>query len=78
MLITRDIVKQKVDQLSQEEIQEVANFIAFLKFRNRRSSRSLDLNQLALLQTDFAEEDRALAEVGISDYNSLLNQEDNL
>ena len=78
MLITRDIVKQKVDQLSQEEIQEVANFIAFLKFRNRRSSRSFDLNQLALLQTEFAEEDRALAEVGISDYTSILNQEDNL
>ena len=56
----------------------MADFIAFLKFRKRRSTTSLDVNELAKLATEFAEEDYQLAEAGMSDYATMLNQEDNL
>jgi hypothetical protein len=55
----------------------VADFIAFLKFRNQRRHRViLDPVQLADLFAEFADEDRAFAEAGMSDYAVMLHQED--
>lgn len=69
-------IKQDLDQLTHEQLQQVADFIAFLKFRNSRRRISLDPARLASLADEFADEDRALAEVGMSDYAAMLNQED--
>ncbi|PPS45126.1 hypothetical protein [Chroococcidiopsis sp. TS-821] len=76
MSISSEALKQDLDQLTEEQLQQVADFIAFLKFRDKRRHVVLDPAQLVTLATEFAEEDRALAEVGISDYTAMLDRED--
>lgn len=76
MPITSEALKRDLDQLSDEQLQQVADFIAFLKFRNQRHRLNIDTDQLALLATEFAEEDQALAEAGMDDYTAMLLQED--
>jgi hypothetical protein len=56
---------------------QVAEFLAFLKFRARlQPIPELDEAQLATLYAACAEEDRALAEEGMADYVHGLCQED--
>ena len=77
MPVSTETVKQDLDRLTHNQIQQVADFIAFLKFRNQRQHRVvLDPIQLSKLFTEFAEEDRAFAEEGMSDYATMLYQED--
>jgi light-regulated signal transduction histidine kinase (bacteriophytochrome) len=77
MPVSAEALKQNLDQLTQNELQQVADFIAFLKFRNQRQHRVvLDPTQLATLFTEFADEDSAFAEEGMSDYAVMLHQED--
>lgn len=78
MSINTEAIKQDLDQLTNEQLVAVADFIAFLKFRDKRRRLVIDTAQLASLATEFAEEDRALAEAGISDYAAMLDQEDSL
>jgi hypothetical protein len=78
MLISSEALKQDIDKLNHEQLQQVADFIAFLKFRDKRHRHILNSNQLVTLATEFAEEDRALAEAGINDYAELLYLEDQL
>jgi len=68
-------LKRDLDRLTHDQLQQVADFIAFLKFRNQRRV-ILDPIQLADLFTEFADEDRALAEEGMGDYALMLYQED--
>lgn len=68
-----EAIKQEIDQLTVDQLQQVADFIAFLKFRSKR--RQIDPTQLAALSDD-ADEDRALAEAGMNDYAAMLQQED--
>jgi hypothetical protein len=74
MLISTEALKQDIEQLNRQQLKQVADFIAFLKFRNQRRV-SLEPSQLAAL-AEFAAEDRALAEAGMDDYVAMLNQED--
>ena len=76
MTITRETIKQDLDRLSDEQLRAVADFIAFLKFRDQRDRVNLNATQLAALATEFAEEDRTLAEAGMDDYVEMLVQED--
>ena len=77
MPVTTETVKRDLDRLTHNQIQQVADFIAFLKFRNQRQHRGvLDPTQLSKLFTEFADEDRAFAEEGMSDYVMMLHQED--
>jgi hypothetical protein len=76
MPVTREALKQDLDHLTSEQLQQVADFIAFLKFQDKRHRIALDPAQLASLATEFAEEDRMLAETGMSDYAVMLAQED--
>lgn len=76
MSATSETLKQDLDQLTNEQLQQVADFIAFLKFQDKRRRFILDPAKLAVLATEFAEEDRALAESGMGDYAALLAQED--
>lgn len=69
MLVSLETVKQDIDRLNSEQLQQVADFIAFLKFRNKRRPIIWDRDRLAALANEFAEEDLALAEAGMSDYN---------
>ena len=77
MPVSTETVKQDLDRLTHNQIQQVADFIAFLKFRNQRQHRVvLDPIQLSKLFTEFADEDRTFAEEGMSDYATMLYQED--
>jgi hypothetical protein len=67
MSVKSEALKQELDRLTNEELQQVADFIAFLKFRHKRCHPILNCEELAALAIDFAEEDRALAEAGIGD-----------
>ena len=76
MAVTSEALKQDLDRLTQGQLQQVADFIAFLKFRDR-PRLELTPSQLATLAkefADFAEEDRALAELGMRDYGVQLDQ----
>jgi hypothetical protein len=74
-------IKEKVttslDSLDEAELQQVAEFVAFLKFQARvRKNSSRHLDNLATLYAEFAEEDRELAEEGFSEYAHNLVTED--
>ncbi|HEY9865372.1 MAG TPA: hypothetical protein V6D21_14455 [Candidatus Obscuribacterales bacterium] len=75
MTITSEALKQDIDFLTDEQLRAVAEFIAFLRFRDQRHRIALDPNQLVSLATEFAEEDRILAEAGMDDYAAMLIQE---
>jgi hypothetical protein len=77
MPVSAEALKQDLDRLTHNQLQQVADFIAFLKFRNQRRHRVvLDSMQLADLFTEFADEDRAFAEAGMNDYAVMLDRED--
>jgi hypothetical protein len=78
MPISTEALKQDLDQLNHSQLQKVADFIDFLKFRDQRRRVVLDPTQLAAMFAEFAEEDRALVEAGMSDYAAMLHQEDHL
>ncbi len=77
MPVSTEALKQDLDRLSHKQLQQVADFIAFLKFRNQHHHRVIpDPTQIATLFAEFAEEDRALAEAGMDEYAAMLQQED--
>ena len=75
---TKEQINQQFKQLNEEQLKQVANFIAFLKFREKLIKLNLNTEKLAQLYQEFAEEDRQLAEEGINKYGDLLTQEDRL
>ncbi len=76
--ITKETLKQDIDHLDDEQLKQIANFIAFLKFQSKLSKSTPDLSQFANLYQEFADEDRELAEIGISEYTKSLENEDKL
>ena len=77
MPVSTEALKQDLDGLTHSQLQQVADFVAFLKFCNQRRHRVvIDPMQMADLFTEFADEDRSFAEAGMSDYAVMLHQED--
>ena len=77
MMITKEQIVQTVHGLSQTELELLAQYLAFIKYQSRiRATPSFDESQLATLYAESAEDDRELAEEGISDYTVALAQED--
>lgn len=72
----REQLKQELDHLTEEQLNQVQNFIAFIKFQRKQTMKALDERQLASLYGEAGEEDRELAEVGMNSYNEMLQQED--
>lgn len=73
---TKEQILEEIKTLSEAEIKEVAEYLAFLKYRSQSKSRVVDESQLAALYAEFAEEDRNLAEEGIVEYGEGLMKED--
>ena len=73
---TKEQVLEEIETLSEAEIKAVAEYLAFLKYRSQNKSHVVDESQLAALYAEFAEEDRNLAEEGMSDYAEGLMKED--
>ncbi|ESA32345.1 hypothetical protein N836_27530 [Leptolyngbya sp. Heron Island J] len=76
MLVTSESLKQDIEKLTDDQLQRVAEFIAFLRFQEKRRRIELNPALLAPLTNEFAQEDRALAESGMDDYGDMLAQED--
>lgn len=73
----KEQVVQELYSLSEANLKQVAEYVAFLKFRDRvKSISEFDELQLAALYAEFADEDRELAEEGMSDYAEGLMKED--
>jgi hypothetical protein len=75
MQVTRETIKQEIDHLDNAQLSQLAEYIAFLKFRSRFQQATPDLAQFANLYQEFAEEDHQLAEAGLSDYANQLEHE---
>jgi hypothetical protein len=70
-------VTQALDELNEAELQQVAEYVAFLRFRARHAlPQTVDTNQLAALYAEFADEDQHLAEEGMAAYDDALHAED--
>ena len=77
MISTKEKVVTDLAELSDTQLQTVAEFLEFLKFRERRKSETqFDDARLEALYAEFADEDREFAEVGLSEYAANLERED--
>ena len=77
-LIKNQVISE-LNELNETEIKQIADYIAFLKFRNRHKILSaVEESKLASLYAEFADEDRELAEIGMSDFFEELKKEDEL
>jgi hypothetical protein len=69
---------EDLEALSEADLEELAIYISFLKFRSHFKSEQslLDSAKLAELYAEFAHEDVALAEEDMADYYAALQVED--
>ncbi len=73
----KENVAQLLEDLSESELQQAAEYLDFLKFQARKRARPpVDVAQFASLYGEFAEEDRCLAEEGMAEYSNGLLTED--
>jgi len=73
----KEQIARELDALTESELAQVAEYVAFLKFHARvKPIPKLDETQLAVLYAEFADEDRDMAEEGISDFAEGLTKED--
>lgn len=75
-VINKEFIKQELDKFNDEQLKQVADFIAFIKFQTKFTRQKTDVSQFAELYQEFAQEDRELAEARISEYAELLISED--
>ena len=76
MPVDKEYLTQQLDCLTKEQLQQVNDFINFLKFQAHSTNLKIDEKQIAELYQEFAEEDRQLAEQGINEYQEMLSFED--
>lgn len=73
----KEKVVEELKSFSEEELKELAAYMTFLKFRSRAKFISaMNEEEIAQLYAEVGNEDRAMAEEGISDYHAGLNRED--
>jgi len=76
MTAMKDLIPQELEKLDLQQLKQVFEFIAFLKFRARLVTiLAVEESNLATLYSEFAQEDRQLAELGMSEYAELLKHE---
>ncbi len=69
----KEYVAHEVETLEEKELQAVAEYLSFLKFRAHNEE-----TRVAALYGEFDREDRELAASGMDDYASNLAREDAL
>ena len=77
MISTKEKVVTDLAELNDTQLQTVAEFLEFLRFRERRKFETqFDDVDLEALYAEFADEDRELAEAGLGEYVDNLARED--
>jgi outer membrane protein assembly factor BamD (BamD/ComL family) len=77
MISTREKVVMSLSDLTEAQLREVAEYLEFLKFRERRKGGpQFDEAKIEALYAEFADEDRELAESGLTEYATNLGRED--
>jgi hypothetical protein len=73
----KEQVVREIDHLPESALQQLVEYMAFLKFRARRTQKPhYNVATLEALYAECAEEDRQLAEEGLEEYVRALNAED--
>ena len=76
-MTVKERISEQLGALTEAQLRQVAQYVAFLKFSERSRRRSVDDKaELAALYAEAAEEDRDLAEAGMADYAQALAEED--
>jgi hypothetical protein len=76
-MMSREEVVQTVRSLGDAELEQLAQYLAFIRFQSRiKPAPQVDESELAELYREFGTEDRELAEEGVSDYAEALARED--
>ena len=76
MFISQEHLTKQIEELSEEQLKQVSEFIDFLKFKDRSNNLQIDEVEAAKLYQEFAEEDRQLVELGMDEYAEALSRED--
>lgn len=78
-MAVKELLIKEIDRLDEEQLQELEDFLFFLKFRSRISRPSeVKEAEIARLYSDSSEEDRFMSEEGMDDYLPGLLEEDKL
>ena len=73
----REYVGLELNRLDETRLKQVAWYLDFLRYKNRRSALSTPHeSEFASLYAEFADEDRVLAEEEMEEYAILLKSED--
>ena len=54
MSITKEKLQQEIEQFNDEQLQQIAEFIEFIKFRSRFHQKAVTLHKFATLYQEFA------------------------
>jgi hypothetical protein len=76
MTALKEHIAQELDRLNEEQLKQLANFIAFMKYQARCDLLQEKKSKLAEMFGEFASEDRVMAEEGMAEYAELLRRED--
>jgi len=75
-MLIREQVTQAIKSLSEGELLRVAEFLDYLKYRERMNTISIiDSTHMAELYAEFGDEDRSIAEEGMDGYIEGLKKE---
>ena len=75
----KEQITQAIDVLSDQELQQLLDFLAFLRFKARLEPPLDSLSEeVGQLYREGAAEDRELAEEGLAEYGEMLQDEDDL
>lgn len=72
----KESVLQEIDHLSIFDLEQVARYLAFLRYQSRLQQSLPDEPTMAGLYAAFAEEDSEMAEADMDDYAAALAFED--
>ena len=76
MFISQEHLTKQIEELNDEQLKQVSEFIDFLRFKDRFADLKIDETEMAQVYQEFAEEDRQLAELGMDEYAAALSVED--
>jgi len=76
MNATNKLLKKELETLNNEQLEQVAQYISFLKFRARFHQWPAFQKEHGRLYEEFAAEDQQLAEEGMDDFTEMLKKED--